>query len=481
MLTKIIQPSFYSRGVPTAHLVGAFSKGLDGDMLHKVASAGLIQHMSKDIRPEKGYGFVHLITTGAGEVYGPNNNADFFNKEARMVEYPNPKPGAKKTEVLAGGLIEYHKTFPKYAAVYREHYNSRKGAKPLGEVLIEAYNPEMDRGELIVKLAEDKWGNELQKLASGKHVFWSMGAGVPYDTCSECGNRAYKTSEYCTHAVYDKLKLTKEGNQIFLYNDQPHFHDISKVIQPADKIAFGLAKVAKCGGNTIDMFENHEGVYIPHSLIDKLAGQEVGKRWRILEKLAEIEKKVLAVASPNTQDAALSEAFDGEELDPGTCSKLAQHDHEDVIEEANNAKVMLPPEGFIRIVMKKPTGDIEGLDGIREALPGVFSELLEEGTSAVEDGSYTPKDVNQWSGLKEIVESLKDSHSLEDEPVRVRIIKSTIKGPSVQKQANQLLKSTRKPTEQNKLLAKEYAKYQIGFVAAHEKCAKLVVLHNTQS
>jgi hypothetical protein len=454
-------------------------------MLQKVASASPLIEMARNIKPERGYGFVHLITTGSGERYGPNNNADFFNKEASEVIYPNPAPGRPSREILGGGLKDYHCTFTKYAHVYREHNNSRKKDsmgrqlyKPLGDVVMEAYNPHMDRGELIVKLPEFHWSDQLQKLASGQHVYWSMGCGVEYDTCSECGTRAYTRDDYCDHALYNKLRLTKEGNQIYLYNDKPYFHDISEVWKPADRIAFGLAKVASQGG-VVDMsYDEQKGIYMPHSLVEKLAGKEAAHRLQTLEKLAELEKKILAVSSPSDQDLALSDSFDGAELDPCTCSKLAEHGLDDVISETNNEKIMLPPESFIRIVMKKPKGDIEGLDGIREALPGVFSEMLND-TGAVEDGSYTPKDVTHWSGLKEVVKSLKDAHSLEDGPVQVRIIKSATSGPSLQKQANQILKLTREPSEQSKLLAKEYAKYQLGFASQNQKYAKLIVLHNT--
>ena len=481
MLHKRIQPSQYFRDTPTAHLIGAFSKGLDTDALQKVASDRFIVEMAKDIKPEKGYNFVHLITTGAGEVYGPNNNADYFNKTARVVEFPNPAPGVAKRMMLDGGLEKYHNTFTKYAHAYKEHYNSRQGAKPLGDVVAEVYNKEMDRGELIAKLPDRYWADEMHKLASGKPIFFSMGAGVKYDVCSLCGNMAKTASEYCHHAKYNKLQMDKQGNQMFLYNDAPHFHDISGVKTPADKIAFGLSKVASQGG-VMEMQQDEEsGVWMPHDLVEKLAGQKIAACWDMLNKVAEMEKKVLAMACPDSQDQALAESFSERPVDDECCQKMCEHQLDDVLNATNSEGIMLPPETFIRIVMKKPKGDIDGLSDIRAALPEIFSELLSEGTSSVEDGSYSPKDVTEWSGLKEVVESLKGEHSLEEGPVQVRIIRSGMSGPSIHKQANQLLKLTSRPSDQGRYLAKEYAKYQLSFLTSggNQKYAKLAVLHNT--
>lgn len=30
------------------------------------------------LKPEKGYTYLHVITTGAGEQYGPNRNGDYW-------------------------------------------------------------------------------------------------------------------------------------------------------------------------------------------------------------------------------------------------------------------------------------------------------------------------------------------------------------------------------------------------------------------
>jgi hypothetical protein len=481
MIDKRIQPSHTFRDMhSTAHLVGSFSKGLDKDILQKVASASSIIDMARDIKPEKGYGYVHLITTGAGDVYGPNNNADFFNKTASQVNIPNPKAGTSGTRTLAGGLKQFHNTFTKYASVYREHFNSKKGGTPLGEVVMEAYNEPMDRGELIVKLPESGWSGELQKLASDSgNVFFSMGAGVPFDICSICGNEAKLTSDYCDHIKYNRLQIDKEGNQAFLYNDQPHFHDISCVGTPADRIAFGLSKVASENEHVFAIDSDfNKGLYIPHSLIDKLAGRIIGDRSRTLEKLAEIEKQI--TLEPSSDDIkVLSDSF-SDELDSETTKKLTDYPLEDVIGCCNKKDVMLPPKSFVKIVLGNPEGPIDGLEDMEEALPNVFQKLKADGAEALQDGSYTSGDSSRhWSGLDELIGNLTGDHSLADEPTNARVVKTIVVGQPKEKVASE--RPTTAPSPSGEYLAKEYAKYQLSFLNGRDKYAKLVAVHNAHS
>jgi hypothetical protein len=476
MLFKQIQPAENFKGLyPTAHLVGSFSKGLDSGPLYKIASDNYILSKAKDIKPKKNHSYVHLITTGAGEVYGANSNGDYFNKEAREVTYPNPKPGTPKTEMLHGGLVKYHDTFAKYAKVYREHNNSRKKGTPLGEVVIEAYNKHMDRGELIVELPDDKWGPELQKLSADEHVYWSMGAGLPSDSCSICGNKSKKTTDYCEHAKYSKLQLDKEGNQVFLYNDQPHFHDISCVAVPADKIAFALSKVASKGGTGNAIYESRASVYLPHSLLRDMGEKILAHRAELLDKLARLEKTIRLEQVPNDVKL-LSNSF-GDELDEDTVSKLTNFPLDDVLDCCDKKSVMLPPKSFIRIAMKKPKGDINGLEDMENNLPSVFNELLDEGTEALQDGAYTPKGGCHWSGLNQVISDLTPAHSLEDEPTQQRILKVVIAGkPPKEKEASYNTNNTH--TQQGKLLAKEYAKYQLSFLRNKDKYANLIIAKN---
>jgi hypothetical protein len=67
---------------------------------------------------------------------------------------------------LAGGLEEFHPTFMR-GHVFKHHQNTDP-AKSIGVIKAAAYNPEMHRGELIIKVPHGaEWDADLQKMANG--------------------------------------------------------------------------------------------------------------------------------------------------------------------------------------------------------------------------------------------------------------------------------------------------------------------------
>ena len=463
MIHKRIHPANLPGMLNTVNLIGAHSRGLDTTHL-KEASAGEFM-LNLSVKPKKGKSYVHLVTLGAGEYYGSNTNADFFNKKACQVSIPQPKTHGKHIITLDGGLEKYHKTFMKYGGVYREHYNSKKGGKSLGNIVAEAFNPDMHRGELIVELDNDEWSSSLDKLASNQPIYFSMGAGVKYDICSICGNEARTRSEYCNHMRNQKNEILKEGHQVFAYNDAPHLHDISEVLTPADKIAFGLRKVASAGGTQF-MQDRVSDLWMPLSLIDKLASETESVRAHMLDKLAEMEKRILAQGM-TTDEKNVSDSFCKKHIPEEIAKKMDGMPLETVLSSLHNEKIMLPPKAFVRIVMKQPIEDVEGIDGLEPALQNIFSSLKEEdGVAVLSDGSYTPPNGCSGSGLGGLTSDLTEDHSLKDEPLSKRIIKVSVNGPHVShKTASSLEQKLRGTSPAAGYLAKEYAKYQISFAS----------------
>ncbi len=86
MIAKRIQPAVWFRDEPLSHLLHVHSRGMSMDKL-AASDSPLLQ---AEIKPEKGHAFVHVVTTGAGELYGANNNADYFNKSAALFHFPHP-------------------------------------------------------------------------------------------------------------------------------------------------------------------------------------------------------------------------------------------------------------------------------------------------------------------------------------------------------------------------------------------------------
>ena len=194
MITKQIQTAAWSWDRPALSLLNVYSRGLDKDQLHKIASDLSLASLS--ITPKKGCEYVHIITVGAGETFGSNSNADWFNERSRNFEFPYAKEASEKTGKLKGGLVEYHKTYREFGGVYKHHNNSRKGFNKEGSIVWETYNEPMHRGEVIAELPVEKWAEDLEKIANDEHVPFSMGCSVPFDRCSLCGQKNKTRKSY---------------------------------------------------------------------------------------------------------------------------------------------------------------------------------------------------------------------------------------------------------------------------------------------
>jgi hypothetical protein len=159
---------------------------------------------------------------GAGEYWSSNVNGDFFEKDE---------------------LVNSHHTFLN-GTPFMHHIN-KDPAKGYGEIVFSAYNPRMNRVELVVghdvtKLPADA----VRKLENDEPVHLSMGCRVSHDVCSICGNPAPSPKNYCEHVTkYGLNYVFPDGRKVYVLNPNPDFFDISIVIVPADKTACVLAKI----------------------------------------------------------------------------------------------------------------------------------------------------------------------------------------------------------------------------------------------
>ncbi len=187
-----------------------------GGGVKSAASAAIPRAVVEAHLPDKDHFLIHAVAMGDQECFGPNRNGDGWPAE---------------------GLMRKAGTFVTHGHYFEEHRN-RDPKAARGVVKYAAYDPDTHRVELLI------WGNikraseDYEAARSGKPLSFSMSARVPFDTCNCCGHDAKSPKHYCTHLKSSMNKYLPEFRKYaFAINPDPTFFDISKVRNPADRIA----------------------------------------------------------------------------------------------------------------------------------------------------------------------------------------------------------------------------------------------------
>lgn len=480
-MIKVIPPGSFSFDDPIARLVDVYSQGVDKSWMQK--RAAVLTREIQDLRPEPGHSLIHLISLGAMDTYGYNRNADGFNEKAGSFTLGNGK-----VVQLGGGLTQYHPTFMKYGHVYKHHKNDDP-AKAIGEIKAAAYNPEMRRGELIIRVPHNmEWEQDLQKLASGKDIPFSMACKVANDMCSECGNRARTRKDYCDHLRNHMSEITKEGNYIGAINDVPGFFDISKVIRPADRIAWSLQKVAALELGTIGGAELAEQLELSDPTWSPGFGSgSYAQKMSAASKLAEIEKHVDAMANGKDNDHLKKKTLFGcpsSRMTDRDMDQLKQGSLGGVLRKLAEAEIVLHPEDFFRLVMGQKYGSMaDSASMVVDTLPGLFNHLAKSGeiNECAADHSYDSTDTAVPRHVVDVIGRLASDHSLAYGPTQKRAAVAIVSGGSTPPLVHQDTEKRAAVSNQVNSLSKEYAKYVLSFVkesGCNELTTRLTVLRN---
>lgn len=381
MINKILQSGYNdSNQFPTAAVIPSFGDKLDRQTLKKRAS--IFDNDYELFEKKPGHTYIHLISVAAGEQYGPNSRADFYNGDSYRHDFPQPKAGGPSFIILKPGLAATHnKTFMEHGGVYTEHVSSLDGAKPQGYIVKAAVNPEMKRGELIIGVETDKWSDDIHMLESGKPMKFSIGASAPYDICSICGNIATTEEGHCDHYKSMPGEFTADGDQVYVISDNCLFHDISRVKRPAEKIAFSIRKVASQGSSRF-----HEEAIGPNnpSVIRALCKTATAKRrFDTLCKLAAIEKEIIAEVNNEQIDPGLISYFKSNKKGRmDSVEALAKFlnvaNESQIVGSCNKCGYIMSPEEFVSLML--PDADKCGfnvdMDEVRSLIPGIFGKIL---------------------------------------------------------------------------------------------------------
>ena len=428
------------------------------------------------IEPKENHSYLHVITTGSDEVYGPNHNGDGFNENTREHKCTENDSSV----FLDNGLSEYHKGYMELGAVYTEHRNSRKkdpltgkSYMPKGKVVAEALNTDMHRGELVIEVPHDNfWKPHLNGLENGKDLLWSQASTVPYDICSVCGSKQNTQKNYCKHLKFNKLGYNSHGQRIYAINDMPFFHDISLVKTPADIIAFGIEKVASANTDTIDISGS---VAPPTSILYKLLPESVKDRLTTLEKAAQIEKEIPMKTEGVLENLKDSQIISSDDEENSMASMLKGIDVGDALHACSAKKMIMPPKMFIKVMTGKPSSSFPGNEMIPSKMLSLFKDMLSSDSISedIEDGTFLqPMARRSKPMFMPFMDTLEPMLSMNPNCIQQRIVESAM-SPSIparkditititmQKEASAITQDT----SEIDYLMNEYGKYQLSVLS----------------
>jgi hypothetical protein len=466
-MIKVIFPQSFNFGEPVAKLVDVHSKGVDGSWMQK--RAAVLTKEIAEIRPEKDHSYIHAISLGAMEYTGFNRNGDGFNEKSAKFEHPEPCKGNPGYTVLDGGLSQYHQTFTKYGKVYKDH-NNKAPELASGEIVAEAVNPDMHRGELLIKIQNEKWAPELDKLARGEDLSFSMSARVPYDICSLCGNKAANRSEYCDHLKNEMGHVKEGGHLVGAINDRPAFFDFSGVFRPADRIAYSLRKVASAGAVDTETLPSAQiaelwGINAPFNVLMDTAPKNIREKLAAMQRMAAMEKQIEGTGKLlGPADAGCPVG----NMPAEAMEKMRNCDLNDLMGALSSAKICLPVGDFLRYVLGNKYDLVAGeTEGVKSLLPGIYSRMLESGDGMDDvtgDKTYDPGASLVPKEVRDLIGNLEPTMSSAAGPVSRRLQVIIIRsgkpdGLQLQKSA-----STRCMSKTAEWLAKQYVAYQLAFV-----------------
>lgn len=452
------------RGESAARLLKVASRTgrVDRASFEKTSSR-CITPLLDGIVPERGRSLLHVIAVGEHAKWGPNSNADSFNKTAARVYPLDPASARHAFYDLKSGLVEKHATYEREGGLYFEHYNRTKGAKKQGTVKRSVYNDPMGRVELVIEVEDAKHGPLLSAVERGDPTFVSQGCSVPQDVCSACLNAAKSPKDYCDHMRRHKLEMLDGGGRVYCFNPDPTFHDISVVKIPAFIPAFvlgmrrGQEKAASMSGPGADLLEftygagdfvKAAGLDIPATAVHSYLAQAYPARYALVEKLAKMEKEVPG----NVVDAVIAGSRIPAETRERLAATVIDRSPAAVVSETKAKGQVLPGILFHDILIAERPEDAGHEEGFRKAVETVFSDLMDDPealSDIVEGDDYKGGNGCMSSGLDEF------SGILTADPKKVleRGERAMLSGdkPAARNNAE--------PDDGDVALAREYARY----------------------
>ena len=274
---------------------------LDGDLIKTAAV-----QLPDGIKYDPDFFYMKVRAVSAGEYWGCNKNFDYFPEKELLVSY---------------------KTFLQ-AHAFKNHEN-KDIANAIGDVLGAEWDDKMKSVILLIRIDRRVAPTVVRGFEKGFMTDVSMGCRIQHSVCSICGNKAKTKFEYCEHIKYMRGKILDNGKKVYEINIGPKFHDISAVLNGAersakavslfingDKVAFvgnesDFEKVASMQESFADEFNGNPNRGICPTGMDNVDDLDIfekkaSKKIDYIQKVAEIKKeiqgKIIGIAKNELMD-----------------------------------------------------------------------------------------------------------------------------------------------------------------------------------
>ena len=428
MFIKAFSPNHFNNdGRPLSEIIKISSTGsLDPNFTKQ---ANLYEQILEGYVPTPGKTAVHTIAMTSSDKYGFNRNGDGWSME---------------------NLKRDHPTFVKHAKVYRHHSNTPSDPS-YGVVKASIYNEDMDRVELLIELDDSKCAEELTLLEKEGSFPVSMACRIKYDVCSICENRAKTASEYCSHVKENLGQILDDGRAVGVDNPYSTFFDISRVVRPADRVAYTLKKAASgltTGGAKL---AQELGYTLPMDLLLESMPKDAAERAELLAKLSDMEKRVEGTMTPHLSTLTDEEKKKNLELSKKLSSYANSFELDKVMRSLADNNVMLSANEYVTMMTGAPMADKVAAEVI-SYLPRLYTEANLKGETIVKSSMYTPSDMAVTGKIQDIVAELKPSRQLDSH---------TFLHGSIAYNAKTANCGSMAISSEARSLAEEYARYQL--------------------
>jgi len=384
MFIKAFSPDHFNLGSEAPFEILRFSaKGLDSGQEKR---ANMFSRLIDGYTPAREKTAVHTIAMTASEKFGFNRNGDGWKRANLQRDYP---------------------TFISHAKVFRHHKNTPMDSS-YGIVKAAMYNEDMDRVELLMELDNSKCAEELSLLERNGSYPVSMACKIAHDVCSICSNKAKTPKEYCWHVKEALGKILDDGRAVGVDNPHSTFFDISRVIRPADRVAYTLKKASASiiGGAALAeelgySLNDIQGIEATLNCSFKSAEE---KR-KILEKLSKMEKRIDGVVRPTVLN-------NQEEVD-STIKKLSSYIPtylDSVMRGLSDNGVMLRPAEFYTLMTGSKLSSSQAATFNKSAVAAGLRGFMTD--DLVSSSLYEPASLKISGKIAELCSSLRSYRSI---------------------------------------------------------------------